>query len=112
MANRESKREDGIDFVSITTSINIYYAIAKAFLESGIPFVCDKPLTLELKDARHLASLEGEKDLLFGVTYTCTGYPMVKHARDLIRQGRIGMLRFISTEYPQDWLANPLDRTG
>jgi predicted dehydrogenase len=112
MAERESRREDRIDFVSITTPNNSHYAIARTFLESGIPVVCDKPLTRELKEAQHLARLVAEKDLLFCVTYTYTGYPMVKHARDLIRQGAIGAIRFVNAEYPQDWLATPLEKTG
>ena len=112
MADRESQREDRIDFVAITTPNNSHYAIARAFLQRGIPVVCDKPLTRELKEARDLAALAAEKDLLFGVTYAYTGYPMVKHARDLIRQGAIGAIRFVNAEYPQDWLATPLEKTG
>jgi predicted dehydrogenase len=109
MAQKEGTREDGIDFVSITTPNNTHYPIAKAFLENGIHVVCDKPLTVELAQAEELARLAREKNLLFGVTYSYTGYPIVKHARDLIGKGEIGSIRFVYAEYPQDWLTTPLE---
>ncbi len=110
MAQKEGRREDGIDFVSITTPNNMHYPIAKAFLENGIHVACDKPLTVELEEAEELARLAREKNLLFGVTYVYTGYPIVKHARDLIAKGEIGSIRFVYAEYPQDWLATPLEK--
>jgi predicted dehydrogenase len=112
MAEKEGKRKDKIDFVVIVTPNNLHFPIAKAFLEQGIHVVCDKPLTLELKDAEELDRLVKAKDLLFCVTYTYTGYPMVKHAREMIRRGDIGDVRFVNAEYPQDWLATPLEKSG
>jgi predicted dehydrogenase len=112
MAEAEGKREDGIDFVIIVTPNNLHFPVAKAFLENGIHVSCDKPLTPELEDAEELARIAKEKDLLFCLTYTYTGYPMVKHAREMIKRGDIGEIRFINAEYPQDWLATPLEQTG
>lgn len=112
MAEAEGKREDGIDFVIIVTPNNLHFPIAKAFLEQGIHVVCDKPLTPEVEQAEELAKIAKEKGLLFCVTYTYTGYPMVKHAREMIKRGDIGEIRFINAEYPQDWLATPLEKTG
>lgn len=112
MAKREAARSDRIDFVSIVTPNNTHYAIARAFLEQGINVVCDKPLVLEVSEAEELERLAGSKGLLFCVTYVYTGYPMVKHARALIKAGEIGELRFVNAEYPQEWLATPVERTG
>jgi predicted dehydrogenase len=105
MAKEESKREDGINFVVIVTPNNSHYSIAKAFLEQGINVVCDKPVTTDPDDALKLESLAKEKGLLCAVTYTYTGYPMVKHAKELIASGAIGEIRFVNAEYPQEWLA-------
>lgn len=112
MAEAEGQREDAVDFVVIVTPNSTHYPVAKAFLEQGINVVSDKPLTPELEDAEELAKLAKEKDLFFCVTYTYTGYPMVKHAREMIKRGDIGEIRFINAEYPQDWLATPLEQTG
>lgn len=112
MAAAESERGDGIDFVVIVTPNATHYPIAKAFLEHGIDVVCDKPLTLEVAEAEELSSLAKRKGLLFCVTYTYTGYPAVKQAREMIRRGELGDIRFVNAEYPQEWLATPAEREG
>jgi predicted dehydrogenase len=104
MAEKEKKREDGIDFVSITTPNDTHYPIAKCFLEHGIPVMCDKPLALTVKEGEELSALAKKKGLPFGVTYTYTGYAMVKQAREMIDAGVIGNILTISAEYPQEWL--------
>ncbi|MDA3955407.1 Gfo/Idh/MocA family oxidoreductase [Oceanispirochaeta sp.] len=109
MAGAEAKREDGIDFVSIVTPNSSHFTIARAFLEQGINVVCDKPLTTNYEEALLLQELAKEKDLLFAVTYTYTGYPAVKQAREMIRNGEIGKIRFVNAEYPQEWLAEPVE---
>ncbi|WP_122790723.1 Gfo/Idh/MocA family protein [Intestinibacillus sp. Marseille-P6563] len=105
MAEAETAREDGIDFVSITTPNDTHYPIAKCFLEHGIHIMCDKPLALNAEQGRELAKLAKEKDLLFGVTYTYTGYAMIRQAREMIDAGEIGRITCIQGEYPQEWLA-------
>ena len=110
MAEAEAKRTDKIDFAVIVTPNNAHYAAAKAFLSQGIHVVCDKPLTWEVAEARELADLAKKNKLLFGVTYTYTGYPAVKQIREMIRKGEIGELRFVNAEYPQEWLATPAEK--
>ena len=105
MAAKESARPDGIDFVIIATPNDTHYPIAKAFLSRGIHVMCDKPLALTSAQGRELASLSREKNLLFGVTYTYTGYAMVRQAREMIDRGEIGKIVCIQGEYPQEWLA-------
>jgi predicted dehydrogenase len=51
MAAVESAREDGIDFVSITTPNDTHYPIVKSFLQHGIHVMCDKPLALTAEQA-------------------------------------------------------------
>ncbi|MFZ4618483.1 MAG: Gfo/Idh/MocA family protein [Rectinemataceae bacterium] len=112
MATAEAKRSDGIDFVVIVTPNAQHYPAAKAFLAQGINVVCDKPLTFETAEAEELGILAKQKGLLFCVTYTYTGYPAVKHAREMIRKGEIGDIRFVNAEYPQEWLATPIEKEG
>ena len=112
MAEAEAKRPDKIDFVVIVTPNNAHYAAAKAFLSKGIHVVSDKPLCWEVKEAEELADLAKKNNLLFGVTYTYTGYPAVKQAREMIRKGEIGDIRFVYAEYPQEWLATPVEKEG
>lgn len=104
MAEKESRRKDGIDFVTIATPNDTHYKIAKCFMEHGIHIVCDKPLALNAVQGEELAEMAKEKGLLFGVTYTYTGYAMVRQARDLIDAGVIGNILTVMGEYPQEWL--------
>ena len=112
MAEAEAGRKDGIDFVVIVTPNAQHYPVAKAFLSRGINVVCDKPLVFEVKEGEELASLARAKGLLFCVTYTYTGYPVVKHAREMIARGDIGEIRFVNAEYPQEWLSTLLEKEG
>jgi predicted dehydrogenase len=112
MMEAEGKREDKIDFVVIVTPNNSHFEISKLAMENGIHVVCDKPLTTASSDSEELERLSAEKDLLFCVTYTYTGYPIVKHLREMVSKGDLGDIRFVNAEYPQEWLSNPLERTG
>jgi len=112
MAKQEAKREDKIDFVVCVTPNISHFEVCKAFLEEGINVVCDKPLTWTVEQSETLIKLKEEKDLLFCVTYTYTGYPAVKEMRNLVKKGTIGKIRFVNAEYPQGWLSEPIDENS
>lgn len=112
MAEKEATRPDGIEAVSIVTPNHMHFPAAKAFLARGIHVICDKPLTSNLEDARQLKELADRSKALFILTHNYTGYPMVRHARDLVQSGALGEIRLVQMEYPQDWLAEPVEQTG
>ena len=112
MIPAEAKRPDRPDFIVVVTTNYAHYPAAKLALENGFAVVCDKPLTTSSKDAAELARLAKKKDLMFCVTYAYSGYPMVKHIRDMIAAGELGTIRFVNAEYPQEWLATKLELTG
>ena len=72
----------------------------------------DKPATLNLAEAKKLRELVAKSGLLYGLTYTYTGYPIVKEARALARGGKLGKIRKVVVEYPQGWFATLLEATG
>ncbi len=112
MAKAEAAREDGIDVVAIVTPNHMHFPIAKAFLEAGIHVICDKPMTTTVEDAEALAALVKSTGLIFGLTQTYTGYPLIRQAREMVLDGELGAIRMIQVEYAQDWLATPLEATG
>ena len=112
MAEKEAARPDGIEPVSIVTPNHVHYPAAKAFLERGIHVICDKPLTSNLEDAKKLKAVAEASKALFILTHNYTGYPMVRHARELALNGELGEIRVVQMEYPQDWLAEPIEQTG
>ena len=110
MAQAEAKHQEKIDFAVIVTPNSTHFAAAKALLNAGIHVMCDKPLCFEPEEAEELINISKSNNLLFGITYTYTGYPAVKQIREMIKQGEIGGIRFVNAEYPQEWLASPVEK--
>lgn len=112
MARTEARRKDAIDAVAIVTPNHVHAGPAIAFLKRGIHVICDKPLTATLPEARKLVAAAEASQALFVLTHNYTGYPMVRQAREMIAAGEIGELRLVHVEYVQDWLSEPIERTG
>jgi predicted dehydrogenase len=112
MAQKEAAREDGIEAVAIVTPNHMHAPIARAFLDAGIHVICDKPMTVTLKEALDLKKRAKKSRRILAVTYNYTGYPMVRHARQMVQEGALGTLRVVQVEYPQDWLTEKLEATG
>ena len=94
-----------IDFVTIVTPNSTHFEIAKAFLEAGLNVMCEKPMTMDLASAKELAGIVKKSGKAFCLNHNYTGYPMVKQAKHMIRNGDFGKLNKIIVEYPQGWLS-------
>jgi predicted dehydrogenase len=112
MAEKESARSDGIHVVAIVTPNHLHVPIAKIFAEKGIHIICDKPLALSSEEAIELKNIVENNEIIFALTHNYTGYPMVRHARSLIKKNELGSLRVIQAEYPQDWLTTKVEDSG
>jgi len=112
MAIAEAQRADGIDAVVIVTPNHLHVPVAQAFVEQGIHVICDKPMATSLVEAQALARAVRERGLLFLLTHTYAGYPMVRQARERVAAGELGALRIVQVEYAQDWLGEPVEREG
>jgi predicted dehydrogenase len=114
MIEKELNLPEGerIDFVTITTPNNWHFPIARDFLNAGFHVMCEKPMTINSKEAKELVKLVKENRRVFGLMHNYTGYPMVKLARDMVRAGDLGKIRKIVVQYPQGWLATALEKTG
>jgi predicted dehydrogenase len=108
----ERTREDHVDFVSIVTPNHHHFTAAAALLRAGLPVVSDKPATATLAEARALAGILGAHPAPYAVTYTYTGYPLVREARARVADGALGVIRKVVVEYPQGWLAAPVEHSG
>lgn len=105
----ESER---INFVTVVTPNHLHFPVCKACIEAGFHVVCDKPMTNTVEEAEELCRLVGKHDVIFALTHNYTGYPMVKEARERVKDGTLGKLRKIVVEYPQGWLSKPIEREG
>ncbi len=105
----EAKRTDGVEAIAIATPNHSHFAIASAALQAGLHVICDKPMTATLEQARELAAIANAAPGVFALTYTYAGYPMVREARERVAAGSIGRVRKVVVEYPQGWLAQPVE---
>ena len=112
MAEKESAREDKIDFVSIVVQNHLHFDVAKTFLEAGFNVICDKPMTRTLEEARNLRDIVNETRQVFCLTHNYTGYPMVKEARRMVQDGELGRILKIVAEYPQGYAVGDVEGEG
>ena len=113
MLDSEAARtENRIDFVSIVTPNFLHHPVAKAALLAGFDVVCDKPMTLTVEESEDLCRTVSDTGRIFALTHNYTGYPMVKQARGMISEGKLGTVRKVVVEYPQGWLSTLLESTG
>ena len=110
MAEKEKAlpENERIDFVTIVVQNYLHFGVAKTFLEAGFNVICDKPVTLDLEQARELRKIINKSKKVFALTHNYTGYPMVKLARQMIRKGELGELIKVVCEYPQGYAITAL----
>ena len=104
MALKESKRNDGIQVVSIMTPPSSHHIIAEKFIEKNINIISDKPFAGNLDQAKKLyKKIKSNKKIKYALTHNYSAYPMVREAKVLIEKGKIGKIEYVNVEYIQDW---------
>ncbi len=109
MVEAELKRpaEERMEVVAITTPNNLHFAHAMKVMENGFHVVCEKPMTMTVEEALQLEKIVQTKKLVFGLTHTYTGYPMVREMKERIAAGELGEIQRVDAQYYQGWL-NPM----
>ncbi|NOU49136.1 Gfo/Idh/MocA family oxidoreductase [Pseudoalteromonas sp. JBTF-M23] len=101
--------DERIDFVAIVTPNHLHFPVAKMALEHGIHVLSDKPATLTLAEAKQLQAIIAKQQVLYGLTHTYTGYPMIKEAKHRVKASELGTIRKVIVEYTQGWLSHSED---
>ena len=114
MLEKESQlpADKRMDFVTIVTPNFAHYGPAVMALEKGFHVVIEKPITVSLEEAKALQQKLEESGKILCLTHTYTGFPMVKHAKELVKQGTLGKIRKVVVEYKQGWLSRLSEREG
>ncbi|HWI87558.1 MAG TPA: Gfo/Idh/MocA family oxidoreductase [Sphingomonas sp.] len=108
----ERSRADGIEAVAIATPNHLHLSVARAALEAGLAVISDKPATATLEEALELQAVVARCGRPYALTYTYTGYAMVREMRARVMAGAIGKVRKIHVEYLQGWLTQAIERDG
>ena len=109
MLDGERARSDGIDAVAIMTPNDTHYPYSAAALDAGLDVVCDKPVTHDFAQACDLAQRARAGGRLFAIVHGYSAYPMIRYARQLVRDGTLGRVRLVQIEYLQNGLATMIE---
>jgi predicted dehydrogenase len=114
MITKESKlgTDKKMDFVTIVTPNFAHFAPAMMALDHGFHVVIEKPIAFTLDEAKQLKKKVNETGLILCLTHTYSGYPLVKHAKQMVKDGALGKIRKVYVEYPQGWLSKLTEREG
>ena len=93
--------------VSVLTPNFLHFPMAHKLLENGFNVICEKPMTTTFEEAKQLQKTLAMTKSVFAVTYTYTGYPMVRQMRKMIEEGKIGTIQKVDAQYYQGWI-NPI----
>lgn len=111
MLDAEKRRPDGIDAVAIMTPNDTHYPFAAAALDAGLDVVCDKPVTHDYAQACDLVARTHRHGRIFAIAHGYSAYPMIRYARQLVRDGALGAIRLVQVEYVQSGLATRIEDT-
>lgn len=104
-AEANKPADEKLDFIAIVTPNHVHFEPAMLALEKGFHVAIDKPITFTLDEAKQLKAKVEATGLSLLLTHTYTGYPMVKQARQMVKNGVFGKIRKVYVEYPQGWLS-------
>lgn len=98
---------DDIDVIDVNAPSNAHKDIVIAAAKAGKHVICEKPLALNLKDAREMLQVAQESGIKHGICFNYRFLPAVQLAKQIIDEGRLGEIRHYRASYLQDWLVNP-----
>ena len=99
--------EERIQVFSVLTPNFLHFPMAKKLMESGFHVICEKPMTMTHEEALVLERIHKDKGVLFALTHTYTGYPMIRQMKAMIKDGAIGTIQKVDAQYYQGWI-NPI----
>lgn len=112
MIAAEAARPDGARLIAIVAPNRLHLPVARAALEAGLHVISDKPATATLDEALELRNVVDAAAGRFALTYTYSGYAMLREARTIVARGDLGQVRKVVVEYSQGWLATAVERDG
>ncbi|MFI5929278.1 Gfo/Idh/MocA family protein [Micromonospora sp. NPDC051543] len=107
---RDLVNRDDIDVVDVCTPGDSHAEIALAALAAGKHVLCEKPLANTVAEARAMTAA-ADTARAAGVRSMC-GFnyrrvPAVTMMRQMVAEGRLGVIRHVRATYLQDWIVDP-----
>ena len=92
-----------IDAIDICTPNNTHAEIAIAAAEAGKMVLCEKPLSMDLKQGHEMVAAIEKAGVLNTVWYNYRRVPAVTMAKQLIDAGKLGRIFHYRANFLQDW---------
>ena len=105
--------DERMDFAAILAPNAMHYPVAMSAMDARFPVFSEKPFTCNLDEALNLSRKQKASGLPYGIAMAYQGYPMLRKAREIIREEKIiGKVRKVIVLYPLGWLAQRLETAG
>jgi len=95
-----------IDIIDITTPSNAHREIAVEAAKNGKHVFCEKPLALNLADARIMLEAVQKAGVKHQIGFNYRFVPAIQLAKKIISEGKIGSVRRVNACYLQDYLTD------
>ncbi len=98
-----------VQVVHNCTPNNLHFAINAAAIREGKHILSEKPLTMTSAESAELLTLARNRGIVHGINFNYRFYPLVQHARSMVRSGELGRVYLVHGYYLQDWLFHHTD---
>ena len=109
MLAREKTQANPVDLVTVATPNSTHFEITKAFLEGGFHVLCEKPMTMTIKEGEEIVKVSRATGKICAVNYGYSGYSLVRHMKAMVARGDIGKVRLVNAEFAHGHHADAAD---
>ncbi|MEX1376100.1 MAG: Gfo/Idh/MocA family oxidoreductase [Eubacteriales bacterium] len=104
---KELIKRDDIDIIDVTTPSNFHKEIVMEALEAGKHVFCEKPLALNVADAREMLEAANKSGVKHQIGFNYRFVPAIRLAKKMIDEDRLGRIYHFRARYLQDWATSP-----
>lgn len=111
-AERALPEDQRMHALAIVTPNHLHAPAAIAALDAGFHVLSEKPMALDLAQARAIAAAVERSGRHYALAFTYSAYPLVEEARLRVARGDFGVIRLVEVLYSQGWLSEAIDLDG
>ena len=101
---RKMLDDPNIAVIHNCTPNHVHFQVNKDILAAGKHVISEKPLAMTTAESRELVKLARESGKVHAVDFNYRFYPLVQHARAMVKAGDVGDIFALHGSYLQDWL--------
>ncbi len=95
----EKDRPDRPDLVTVATPNNTHFEITRAFLAAGFNVLCEKPMTMTVREGEEIVRTARKSGRICAVNYCYSAYPMIRQMKAMVSSGEIGRVRCVVANF-------------